>query len=44
MSADKLVLLGRLVDLTGDGVARGRLCSLVAARFADEPRLAAYCA
>jgi tetratricopeptide (TPR) repeat protein len=44
LSADKLVLLGRLVDLTGDGVARGRLCSLVTARFPDEPRLAAYCA
>jgi tetratricopeptide (TPR) repeat protein len=43
LSADKLVLLGRLVDLAGDGAARGRLCSLVAARFADEPRLAAYC-
>jgi tetratricopeptide (TPR) repeat protein len=43
LSADKLVLLGRLVDLSGDTVARARLCALVATRFADEPRLAAYC-
>ncbi len=44
LSADKLALLGRLVELTGDGAARARLCSLVAARFADEPRLTALCA
>ena len=44
LSADKLVLLGRLVDLTGNADARTRLCALVAARFADEPRLAAICA
>ena len=44
LSADKLVLLGRLLELTGDGVARARLCALVAARFTDEPRLAAICA
>jgi len=44
LSADKLVLLGRLVDLTGDAPSRARLCALVAARFADEPRLTALCA
>jgi tetratricopeptide (TPR) repeat protein len=44
LSADKLVLLGRLVELTGDAAARSRLCQLVAARFADEPRLTAICA
>ena len=44
LSADKLVLLGRLVELTGDGAAHSRLCALVAARFADEPRLTAICA
>lgn len=44
LSADKLVLLGRLLELTGDTAARLRLCSLVAARFADEPRLTAICA
>lgn len=44
LSADKLVLLGRLIELTGDSAARARLCAMVAARFADEPRLAAICA
>ena len=44
LSADKLVLLGRLVELTGDSAARARLCALVATRFADEPRLTAICA
>lgn len=43
LSADKLVLLGSLLDLTGDTDARARLCALVAARFADEPRLTAIC-
>lgn len=44
LSADKLVLLGRLVQLTGDSATRARLCALAAARFADDPRLAAICA
>jgi tetratricopeptide (TPR) repeat protein len=44
LSTDKLVLLGRLLELTGDTAARARLCALVAARFADEPRLTALCA
>jgi tetratricopeptide (TPR) repeat protein len=43
-AADKLVLLGRLSMLTGDGTTRARLCALAAARFPDEPRLAAVCA
>ncbi len=43
-AADKLVLLGRLSKLTGDGATRGRLCYLAAAKFPDDPRLAAICA
>jgi thioredoxin-like negative regulator of GroEL len=43
-AADKLVLLGRLSLLTGDGMTRGRLCYLAAAKFPDDPRLAAVCA
>ncbi len=42
-AADKLVLLGRLSKLTGDGATRGRLCYLAAAKFPDDPRLAAVC-
>ena len=43
-AAEKLVLLGRLAQLTGDGATRARLCYLAAARFPDDPRLAAVCA
>jgi tetratricopeptide (TPR) repeat protein len=43
-AADKLVLLGRLSQLTGDGATRARLCYLAAARFPDDSRLAAVCA
>jgi thioredoxin-like negative regulator of GroEL len=43
-AADKLVLLGQLAQLTGDGATRARLCYLAAARFPDDPRLAAVCA
>jgi tetratricopeptide (TPR) repeat protein len=43
-AAEKLILLSRLIDLDGDGPARERLCSMVAARFPDDPRLAAICA
>ena len=43
-AADKLVLLGRLAQLTGDADTRARLCYLAAARFPDDPRLAAVCA
>jgi tetratricopeptide (TPR) repeat protein len=42
-AADKLVLLGRLSQLTGDGATRARLCYLAAARFPDDPRLALVC-
>jgi hypothetical protein len=42
-AADKLALLGRLSQLTGDGATRARLCYLAAARFPDDPRLAAVC-
>ena len=43
-AADKLVLLGRLAMLSGDAATRTRLCTLAAARFPDEPRLAVVCA
>ncbi len=43
LSAEKLVLLGRLAQLTGDSATRARLCALAAARLADDPRLAAIC-
>jgi tetratricopeptide (TPR) repeat protein len=43
-AAEKLLLLSRLIDLDGDGPARERLCSMIAARFPDDPRLAAICA
>ncbi len=42
-AADKLVLLGRLTQLTDDGATRARLCELAAARFPDDPRFAAVC-
>lgn len=44
LAADKLVLLGRLVQLNGDNATRARLCYLAATRFPDDPRLAAICA
>jgi hypothetical protein len=43
-AVDKLVLLVRLLDLLDDRDGRDRLCGLVSARFAAEPRLAAICA
>ncbi len=42
-AADKLVLLGRLVELAGDDLTRARLCTMAADRFPDDTRLAAYC-
>jgi tetratricopeptide (TPR) repeat protein len=42
-AAEKLLLLGRLVELTGDLAGRDRLCRVVARSFADDPRLAAIC-
>ena len=44
LAAEKLALLGRLSQLTGDDATRARLCYLAAARFPDDPRLAAVCA
>lgn len=43
-AADKVLLLGRLADLDGDREVRDRLCALVAARMAGEPRVADLCA
>jgi tetratricopeptide (TPR) repeat protein len=42
-AADKLVLLGRLVELAGDDLTRARLCTMAAERFPDDARLAALC-
>ncbi len=44
LAADKLVLIGRLAQLTGDTATRARLCDLVVHRFPDDPRLTALCA
>lgn len=44
LAADKLVLIGRLTDLTGDTASRARLCDLVVRRFPDDARLTAFCA
>lgn len=41
---DKLVLLARLADLTGDADARRRLCELATGQIPGEPRLAELCA
>lgn len=38
-AVDKVLLLCRLADLTGDGVTRDRLATIVAERLADEPSL-----
>ncbi|HET9455900.1 MAG TPA: hypothetical protein VFO78_01055 [Candidatus Limnocylindrales bacterium] len=43
-AVDKLVLLARLADLTGDGEARRRLCELATTQLPGEPRLAELCA
>lgn len=43
-AAEKLLLLGRLAELDGDGETRARLCSVVAAEFPGNPQLAALCA
>ena len=44
LAVDKLLLLGRIAELDGDGATRDRLCELVVDRLADEPRVAALCA
>ncbi|MDO8484576.1 MAG: tetratricopeptide repeat protein [Candidatus Limnocylindrales bacterium] len=43
LAADKLVLIGRLAQLTGDTATRARLCDLAVRRFPDDARLAAMC-
>lgn len=43
-AVDKLVLLARLADLTGDDEARRRLCELATTQLPGEPRLAELCA
>jgi len=43
-AAEKLVLLGRLTDLTADEATRTRLCALARERLPDDTRLAAICA
>ena len=40
-AVDKIILLGRLADLTDDDATHDRLAMLVAERLSDEPRLAA---
>jgi len=40
-AVDKIILLGRLADLTDDDATRDRLAALVRERLRDEPRLAA---
>lgn len=44
LAADKLAILARFVELTGDTLARERLCAIVGERFPDDPRLTAICA
>jgi tetratricopeptide (TPR) repeat protein len=43
-AAEKLLLLGRLVELGDDGDTRRRICEIAADRLADDARLSAYCA
>jgi tetratricopeptide (TPR) repeat protein len=43
LAADKLVLIGRLTELTGDTANRARLCDLVVRRFPDDARLTVFC-
>jgi len=41
---DKMLLLGRLAQLTNDDATRTRLCALAAERLPGEARLADLCA
>jgi tetratricopeptide (TPR) repeat protein len=43
-AVDKLLLLGRLAELTDDADARQRLCAFASDELPDEPRLADLCA
>ena len=44
IAAEKLLLIGRLAQMTGDTASKARLCDLVVRRFPDDPRLMALCA
>lgn len=44
LAADKLVLIGRLAELSGDAATKARLCDLAVRRFPEDARLAAMCA
>ena len=43
-AAEKLTLLGRLIELDGRDDARARLCEIVGAEFPDHPELVRLCA
>jgi tetratricopeptide (TPR) repeat protein len=43
LAAEKLLLIGRLAQMTGDSAAKARLCDLVVRQFQDDPRLIALC-
>lgn len=43
LAADKLVLIGRLAEMSGDRATQARLCDLAARRFPDDARLNAMC-
>ncbi len=42
-AAEKLYLLGRLSDLSGDDLTHARLCTVALDRFPEDPRLVALC-
>jgi tetratricopeptide (TPR) repeat protein len=44
LAGDKLLLLGRLVELTGDAAVRDRLCAAATRLLPDDSRLAGLCA
>lgn len=44
LAGDKLLLLGRLVELTGDVAVRDRLCAAATRLLPDDSRLAGLCA
>ncbi|HEX7472306.1 MAG TPA: tetratricopeptide repeat protein [Candidatus Limnocylindrales bacterium] len=44
LAAEKLLLLGHLIALDDDAAGQERLCSVISARFSDDPRLTAMCA
>ncbi|HLY15280.1 MAG TPA: hypothetical protein VKR24_13100 [Candidatus Limnocylindrales bacterium] len=44
LAGDKLLLLGRLVELSGDSVTRDRLCAAATRLLPDDSRLAGLCA